>query len=171
MPAAGIVARLRATIGHDLLQLPSAAALTFDARGRLLLIRNADDGRWAVPGGCIEPGESPEEAVEREVREETGLVVRPKRLLGVFGGPRFLVRYPNGDETSYVTVAFECSVVGGALQPDGEEALEARFVAADEIDSIEIGPLSSELLRRIGPAFERETGNTWSWTPAGGNRG
>jgi hypothetical protein len=67
----------------------------------------------------------------------------------VFGGPRFRVRYPNGDETSYVTAAFECVVSRGILRPDGHEALDARFFAWDEIDSLELSPFTSELLHAV----------------------
>lgn len=147
MPTSGIVRELRAAVGHALLQLPSVSALTFDGDDRLLLIRNRDDGRWAVPGGCVEPNESPEEAVRREMREETGLEVEPSRLVGVFGGPRFRVRYPNGDETSYVTATFACTIRGGTLRPDGEEALEARFFGWDEIEALELSAFTFELLR------------------------
>jgi ADP-ribose pyrophosphatase YjhB (NUDIX family) len=125
MPTSGIVRELRAAVGHALLQLPS------------------------VSGGCIEPNESPEVAVSREMREETGLDVEPGRLVGVFGGPRFRVPYPNGDETSYVTAAFECVVRGGTLRPDGDEALDARFFAWDEIDDLEITPFTSALLNAV----------------------
>ena len=158
MPLSGIVRELRAAVGHALLQLPSVSALTFDDNGRLLLIHNSDDRRWAVPGGCVEPNESPEEAVRREMREETGLEVEPGRLVGVFGGPRFRVRYPNGDETSYVTAAFTCSILRGTLRPDGEEALQARFFAWGEIDTLELTPFTSELLdvvrQRLTPAAD-----------------
>jgi ADP-ribose pyrophosphatase YjhB (NUDIX family) len=152
MPTSGIVRKLRAAVGHALLQLPSVSALTFDGDGRLLLIHNTDDGRWAVPGGCVEPNESPEEAVKREMREETGLDVEPGRLVGVFGGPGFRVRYPNGDETSYVTAAFDCVVTGGTLRPDGEEAQDVRFVTWDEIDrsSSLRSPLSCSTLSGSG---------------------
>lgn len=149
MPTSGIVHELRAAVGHALLQLPSVSGLVFDAEGRLLLIHNRDDARWAVPGGCIEPDESPEEAVAREMREEIGLEVEPESLVGVFGGPQFRVRYTNGDETSYVTAAFVCAVRGGALRPDGEEALDARFFAWDEIDGLELSSFTSELLHAV----------------------
>ncbi len=56
----------------------------FDADGRLLLIRRSDNQKWAMPGGVFEVGESPAEGTIREVFEETGLRVRPLRLIGVF---------------------------------------------------------------------------------------
>ena len=58
-----------------------ADALVRNERGEVLLVRRADDGRWAMPGGWIDPGETPEQAVVREVAEETGLQVSAPRLL------------------------------------------------------------------------------------------
>jgi ADP-ribose pyrophosphatase YjhB (NUDIX family) len=51
--------------------------------GRLLLVRGSDDGRWTMPGGWADVGESPSEAVEKEVREESGYPARAVRLLGI----------------------------------------------------------------------------------------
>jgi mutator protein MutT len=52
-----------------------ADALVQNERDEVLLVRRADDGRWAMPGGWVDPGETPEQAVVREVAEETGLQV------------------------------------------------------------------------------------------------
>ena len=65
--------------------MPCVGAVVHDERGRLLLIRRGTppgQGLWSVPGGRVEPGETAELAVVREVREETGLSVRPVRLAG-----------------------------------------------------------------------------------------
>jgi len=51
--------------------------------GRILLVHGTDDGRWTMPGGWADVGESPSEAVEKEVREESGYPARAVRLLGV----------------------------------------------------------------------------------------
>ena len=59
-------------------------AAVMDADGRLLLIRRADNGLWAMPGGALEVGETPAEGVEREAYEETGVRCRALRLIGVF---------------------------------------------------------------------------------------
>jgi ADP-ribose pyrophosphatase YjhB (NUDIX family) len=88
----------------------------FDRRGRVLLQQRSDGGQWGLPGGSVEIGESVSAAVVREVHEETGLVVVPRRLVGVYSDPALqIVRYPNGNAWHYVNVCFECAVRGGAL--------------------------------------------------------
>ena len=80
MGATGYVGRLRECVGHDLLLSPAAAACICDEEGRILLLRRSDgDDLWGFPGGAIEPDERADEAVVREVREETGLHVTPAR--------------------------------------------------------------------------------------------
>lgn len=59
-------------------------AAVIDDRGQILLIRRADNGQWAMPGGALEVGETPAEGVEREALEETGICCRAVSLVGVF---------------------------------------------------------------------------------------
>jgi 8-oxo-dGTP pyrophosphatase MutT (NUDIX family) len=90
-------------------------------RGEVLLVRRADDGRWAMPGGWVDPGETPEQAVVREVAEETGLQVSAPRLVHTERRPQS------------VHYTFRCRLDGGRLQTS-EESLEVAFVAPDEVD-------------------------------------
>ena len=95
---------------------PSVSAVIFDKRGRLLLQQRSDGGQWGLPGGGHEIGESAADAIVREVREETGLTVRPKRVIGVYSDPAIqVVRYPDGNVWHYVNVCFECAVLRGEL--------------------------------------------------------
>jgi ADP-ribose pyrophosphatase YjhB (NUDIX family) len=95
---------------------PSVSAVIFDRRGRLLLQQRSDGGQWGLPGGSVEIGESVADAVVREVHEETGLTVRPRRIIGVYSDPALqVVRYPDGNVWHYVSVCFECTVRGGEL--------------------------------------------------------
>lgn len=94
----------------------SASAVVFDRQGRVLLQRRSDGGQWGLPGGSLEIGESVKAAVVREVREETGLVVVPRRLVGIYSDPALqMIRYPDGNVWHYVTICFECAVRGGEL--------------------------------------------------------
>ncbi len=95
---------------------PAVSAVIFDRRGRLLLQQRSDGGQWGLPGGSVEIGESVRDAVTREVREETGLIVAVRRLVGVYSMPSLqLVRYPDGNVWHYISVSFECAVRGGSL--------------------------------------------------------
>lgn len=127
MPISPYVSGLRAVIGSQLLLVPAVAAIIRDDSDDVLLHRRSDDGRWSLPGGAIDPGESPATAVAREVREETGLDVIPVSVLGIFGGAEFRHVYPNGDEVEYTVVAFECRAVGGRLRAVDGEAVELRY--------------------------------------------
>jgi ADP-ribose pyrophosphatase YjhB (NUDIX family) len=137
---------VRTRIGSALILVPSVSAVVLDGDGRVLLARHAADKVWGTPGGAIEPDEAPHDAVVREVWEETRLHVEPIRLRAVVGGPQFRVTYPNGDQTGYVSCVFECRVVGGTLQPDGEEVLEARFFSTTELATLLLSSFATGVL-------------------------
>lgn len=104
-------------------RVPCVGALVHDDGGRLLLIRRGrppQAGTWSLPGGRVEDGESPEQAVVRELREETGLIGVAGRLVGTVerDGPGGAV---------YVIDDFTCTVTGGRLVA-GDDASDARFV-------------------------------------------
>ncbi|MEV0901348.1 NUDIX domain-containing protein [Actinoplanes sp. NPDC049802] len=124
MPVPDYVARMRAKIGRDLLMLPGASAVVTDDDGRLLLVRRADNGRWSLPAGMIDPGEQPAEAALREILEETGVVAEIVRVAGVATHP---VVYPNGDTCEYLAVWFRCRAVGGQARVGDDESLEVGW--------------------------------------------
>lgn len=111
---------LREHVGHGLLLLPSVSAVVVNADGEILLVRRADDGRWSLPGGAIDPGEQPADAAVRETYEETGVHVVVDRVAGVALHP---VAYPNGDDCQYLNVWFRCRAVGGTAAVNDEESL------------------------------------------------
>ena len=92
------------------------SATIFDAnREKVLLTQRTDNGRWCLPGGMMESGESVAEACEREVWEETGLKVRVTRLIGVYSNPDQLVVYPDGNKAFFVVLSFEAEIISGEL--------------------------------------------------------
>lgn len=109
----------------------SAAVFDHDHQ-RLLLIRRPDNGRWAVPGGYMEAGESLSEACAREVAEETGLHVSICRLISIYTNPHLLLEYPDGNRWQLVVLHFEAEPVGGDLAPSNE-SIEVRYFAQPEI--------------------------------------
>jgi 8-oxo-dGTP pyrophosphatase MutT (NUDIX family) len=149
MPISDHLKAVRDKIGHDLLATTAVSISIFDSHDRLLLGRDAETGHWTLPGGALDPAD----AAVRECFEETGLLTRPQRLIGVFGGPEFMIRYPNGDLTYYTVIAFEAAVIGGALTPDGEEIASLRFVDRTEWEQLSISPSSRIISRQ---AFARD---------------
>ena len=121
----GSRAPLRLTVGCVLL----------DEQGRVLLMQRSDNGCWALPGGGVEPGESVAEALTREVAEETGLQVRPLRLVGVYSSPHRLVRYADGNEFQPVALTFRCELVGGTPRPT-DEALAVAWFSVDALPDL-----------------------------------
>jgi 8-oxo-dGTP pyrophosphatase MutT (NUDIX family) len=115
LPPAEIRARLGRELGYITPKVGAHAAV-FDAEGRLLLVKRADDGRWCLPCGWVEPNESPQETAVRETREETGLDVRPLRLIGVYTRRANSGHGPH----SAVAIGYLCDLVGGSPQPSHE---------------------------------------------------
>jgi 8-oxo-dGTP pyrophosphatase MutT (NUDIX family) len=144
------ILRLRRLVGGDeLLQAPSVAVALRDDAGRVLLARHVDVGRWVLPGGTVEPAETPADAAVREMWEETGLFVRLTRLVGVFSGPEFVVRYRNGHRTSYVASVFQAALIAGSMRPDGAELEELRFVSLSEAEGLPLSAWVLEVLRAL----------------------
>jgi len=131
--AVNYVTYLRQHVGHAKVILPGAAGMVRDANGRVLLQRRRDNGLWGFPGGLLDLGESATETLVREFREEVGLDVVPKRLVGVYTSPKFDRAYPNGDVSQLFASFYECEVVGGKLQRQESEVLELGWFDLDHL--------------------------------------
>jgi 8-oxo-dGTP pyrophosphatase MutT (NUDIX family) len=160
--------RLRERVGHDLLEVPSASVAIRDRQGRVLLGRHATGNVWVMPGGAIEPEETPADAAVREAWEETGLVVRLTRLLGVYGGPECTVEYENGDRTCYLIVVFEGEAEAGTERCDGEEMLELRYFGLDELDGPRLARWMPELIATLRGGSREPAFRAAAWTPPPG---
>jgi len=156
---------LRAHVGHSRLILPSVSVHVFDGLGRLLLVQQRDDGVWSTPGGFIEPDERPADAARREAWEETGLIVRVEHVVGAYGGPECVVRYPNGDEAQYVIIAFQCSIEGGKLRPDREETVALRYWSAAEASALNLAPWLRSALPMVYAAKDAAGFHSPTWQP------
>jgi 8-oxo-dGTP pyrophosphatase MutT (NUDIX family) len=129
---------LREKIGTTLLQIPAVTAVIRDDTGGILLQRSIHD-EWSLPAGAIDLGESPAQAIVREVWEETGLKVRPIDVLGIFGGCNgFRHTYPNGDRVEYTCIVFVCNIVGGQLGGRDDETLELQYFNLEKMPKLAI---------------------------------
>ncbi len=121
--------------------------IVLDDRGRLLLVQRGTEpakGRWSVPGGRVEAGESDEVAVAREVLEETGLRVTVERFVGQ-------VERDGPEDSLYVISDYLCQVepgdaAGGATPRAGDDAADVRWCTSEEVRQL---PLSGGLLKAL----------------------
>lgn len=97
-------------------------ALIFNHEQQILLGLRRDIDWWNLPGGGMEVGETVDEALCREVREETGLEVKVEQLIGVYSKP----------QKQEVVLTFLCQVIGGTLQST-EETRESRYFAPNAL--------------------------------------
>ena len=131
MATPDFILRLREKIGHDELWLPGVTGLVIDDRDRILAVCRADDGRWTLVTGILDPGEQPALGLRREVEEETGVRVRIERLLSIEAlRPQ---EYPNGDKAVYLDTAFLCRAVGGRARVNDDESRDVRWFARADL--------------------------------------
>jgi 8-oxo-dGTP diphosphatase len=127
--------------------VPAAGVVILDDDGRVLLVRRERDperGRWSIPGGRVEPGETLVEAAAREAFEETGLQV-------AIGAELWSLTVPVGDGRVYEVHDFAATVVSGRLTP-GDDAGDARWVRPDELTALPLTADLAEYLARAGIA-------------------
>jgi 8-oxo-dGTP pyrophosphatase MutT (NUDIX family) len=107
-----------------------------------LLGQRADDRRWALIAGVMDPGEQPAEAVVREVYEETAVHVVPERVTSVLTQPPHA--YANGDRCEYVDIAFRCRAVGGEARVNDDESIAVAWFELNDLPPL--GDLSRHRL-------------------------
>ena len=115
---------------------------------RVLLIRRGTPpllGEWSLPGGVLECGETLREAVAREAREETGLLVETGEMLGVY--ERVIRDDAKRVRYHYVLVDFLCRAVGGDLKA-GSDAADVRWFTRDELPALKLAYDANDVVRK-----------------------
>lgn len=128
------------------LAIGCSATVLDETKQKMLLIRRTDNGRWAVPGGYMEAGESVAEACIREVWEETGLTVEVNRLLAVYSDPHRLLAYPDGNRLQLVVLHFLATIQGGTTTP-GDESTAVGFFTAGEMLHLDIADFDQQRIK------------------------
>ena len=111
--------------------LGAAVTIIDDGSGKILLVKRCDCGKWGLPGGLLEFGETLDQTALRETKEETGLDVEIDELWGVYSG--FISR-STGNQP--ITAAFTAHITGGELFCDHVETQELRWFGRDELPEI-----------------------------------
>jgi len=143
------IKEIRALVGHrPLLLCGSGAYIVKD--GKVLLQRRLDNGLWAAHGGIMEPGETTEGTMCREILEETGLIVKEYKLLCVTSGEEVHNIYPNGDECYFVDIVYVVTDFDGTLSPQECEVSELKWFAFDELPpQQELNPADRPSYRKL----------------------
>ena len=121
-----------------------------ESREKVLLTQRADNGLWCLPSRGVDPGESVEETIIREVQEETGVSVRVLRLIGVYSDPDMLVVFPDGNTVQVVALNFEAEIVSGKTGLS-DETTDFGYFNLSEIENLD---MLTNHHQRILDAFE-----------------
>jgi mutator protein MutT len=120
--------------------------------GRVVLVRRRFEplaGEWSLPGGAVELGETLEECVTREMREETGLEVEVGPVLDVFD--RITLDPSRRIQFHYVLIDYLCRPIGGALRA-GSDVADAAFVAPADLAAYHLTEQATAVIARaFGP--------------------
>ncbi|MFS0870360.1 NUDIX domain-containing protein [Paenibacillus xylanilyticus] len=129
---------LREKIGNELIFMPGVAAIIRNEHGEILFGRKHNESTWGLIAGAIEIGETPAQAMVREAFEETGLVIVPDKIIGVYGGEDQRFTYHNGHQVEYLTIVFECRIQSGQLTSNNnEEMKDLQFFQEGDLPTIE----------------------------------
>jgi ADP-ribose pyrophosphatase YjhB (NUDIX family) len=154
MPNMGYMRELRTLVGSRPLIAVGADVLVQRSEGEVLLQLRRDGRYWSLPGGALEPEESLEDAAQRELREETGLVAKELRLLTVCSGPEYDHTYPNDDRIHNVVAIYLALGVEGVLRSDPEEGLKLRYFSTGALP--EMAASSRRMLARALEALRQD---------------
>ena len=117
-------------------------------RGPVLLVERAGNplkGYWSLPGGLVETGERLEDAIRREVLEETGLRVKPTELFGIY---ERIIRGKKGRvEYHYILFDYVCAVEGGTLRP-GDDVSRVEWVTRAKLGEYRITEGTVEVIQK-----------------------
>ncbi len=119
--------------------------------GRVVLVRSSnphhDPPLWWLPGGGIDFGEAPEDALIREFAEETGLIVNDPQLVGVTSDER---RRDNGERLHTVRILYAVRLTGGSLRDEAEGTTDlARWFQLDEVSAVNLADYARRALELL----------------------
>ncbi|MGE4050190.1 MAG: NUDIX domain-containing protein [Piscinibacter sp.] len=125
--------------------VPATAAAIIDDQQRLLMILRRDSGKWAMPGGTMQMGDSLASCIRREVLEETSIEVSIEGIIGTYSDPETRIVYSDGEVRREFSILFHCRPSGARVSLD-DESTDAQWVALDSVLQL---PMAASQRRRI----------------------
>ncbi|WP_028476078.1 NUDIX domain-containing protein [Nocardia sp. CNY236] len=117
--------------------VPGGSALIIDSEGRILMQRRGDSGNWSLPGGIMEIGETLEQCVVRETKEETGLDIEITGLLGIYTDPGHVIEYSDGEIRQEFAITYYGRAIGGHIEVSSEST-SVRFLGLEELEKLPV---------------------------------
>jgi ADP-ribose pyrophosphatase YjhB (NUDIX family) len=117
----------------------AVSAFVINESGEFLMIERSDNGLWAIPGGAQDIGESTQDAVVREVREETGIDIEVEGIDGIYSDPRHVIEYDDGEVRQEFSIVFRAKRLSGEVTPSSESK-QVRWISPKQLDSLNIHP-------------------------------
>lgn len=117
--------------------VPGGSALVVDDQGAILMQRRSDSGNWSFPGGVMEIGETLEQCVVRETKEESGLDIEVTGILGIYTDPEHVIAYADGEVRQEFNITFYGKVIGGRIEVSSEST-EVKFLPLEELRTLPV---------------------------------
>lgn len=128
--------QLRKYVGNRTLIVPSTRAVIKDSANSILLIQRRDNGQWGLPAGLIELGESIDDCLRREVREETGLIVEASTPVALYTHPRFTGTNAHDQSYQMFGLLYRVDAWSGLLSTETDETTDAQFFSLADLPGI-----------------------------------
>ncbi|SFJ19395.1 NUDIX hydrolase [Thermoflavimicrobium dichotomicum] len=119
--------------------VPAASAVVTDQEGRIVLHKRSDNHLWSLPGGVMELGESIEQTIIREVKEETGFDVEVLKCIGLYTDPGHVIAFSDGEVRQQFSICFACKILGGEKSVSSESTRVELFTK-EEIEQMDLHP-------------------------------
>ncbi|RAL26724.1 NUDIX domain-containing protein [Thermoflavimicrobium daqui] len=119
--------------------VPAASAVVTNSKGQILLHKRSDNQLWSLPGGTMELGETIQETIIREVKEETGFDVEVLKCIGIYTDPGHIIEFSDGEVRQQFSICFACRIIGGELAISSE-SIQVRLFSKDELASLQLHP-------------------------------
>lgn len=122
-----------------------ASAVAILNENKILLLKRKDNGKWTMPGGTLEFGESMTECALREIKEESGYQIKITDIIGTYTDPNIKIEYSDGEVRQEFTIVYKGEVESGEIEID-EESTGYIWIDLDKISEL---PMASSQKRRL----------------------